>query len=138
MLLLQHAFQTGTAEQDAPRLTEFWISRHPEDINVMNYFAWSAAEKGILLDQAEELATRAVSIAQTPAERATIMDTRAEVLYKKNRVQDALQQEREAIALLDAQKDTKLYGELSTQLTKFEESAKTPQAPADLKTEKAQ
>jgi thioredoxin-related protein len=120
LMLLQHAFQTDHAEQDAGRLTEFWISRHPDDVNVMNYFAWGAAEKGILLDQAEEMATRAVAAAQAPTERASIMDTRAEVLFKRNRVQEAVEQEREAMQMLDPVKDKKLYTSLSAQKAKFE------------------
>lgn len=120
LLLLQHAFQTDHAQQDAGRLVDFWIARHPDDVNVMNYFAWGAAEKGVLLDQAEEMATRAIAAAQAPSERASIMDTRAEVLYKRNRLQEAVEQEREAMQMLDPVKDKKLYTNLTAQKAKFE------------------
>lgn len=126
MYLLQHAFQSEHPEQDAARLVEFWVSRHPDDINVMNYFAWSAAEKGVLLDQAEELATRAVGIADTPTEKATIMDTRAEVLFKLNKAQEALNQEEAALALLNPSKDAKLFKDLSAQKVKFQAGLTAP------------
>jgi thioredoxin-related protein len=127
MVLLQHTFETEHPESDVERLLTFWLARHPDDVNVMNYFAWGAAQKGILLDRAEEMASRAVSLAQTTSERASIMDTRAEVLFKRQRVQDAVNQEVEAIKLLDPKKDKKLFTDLSAQKAKFE-SAMAPQS----------
>ena len=122
MMMLQHDFKINRTD-DAAHLIDRWAMLHPQDGNVFNYFAWTAAEQGVMLDKAEQYAGRAVSTLQEPTDRAQAMDTKAEVLFKTGRAREASQTEQEAISMLDPSKDGKLYKELSAQKAKFDAGA---------------
>ncbi|HWF43383.1 MAG TPA: thioredoxin fold domain-containing protein [Candidatus Kapabacteria bacterium] len=127
MMMLQHDFEANRP-QEAGHLIDHWAMLHPQDGNTFNYFAWTAAEKGVLLDQAEQYASRAIATMQAPTDRAGAMDTRAEVLFKTGRATEASQVEQEAISMLDASKDAKLYKQLTAQKAKFDAGTSGGQA----------
>ena len=133
MLLIQHYFETN-ASPGASRLMDRWAMLHPQDGNTFNHFAWIAAQKGILLDRAEEYANRAIATMEEPTEKAGAMDTRAEVLYKTNRAKEASQTEAKAMALIDPSKNAKLYKELTTQKAKYDAAASLPVSEVDVNT----
>jgi thioredoxin-related protein len=136
MLLMQHYFETN-ASPEASRLMDRWAMLHPQDGNTFNYFAWQAAQKGVLLDRAEEYANRAIATMQEPTEKAGAMDTRAEVLYKTNRAKEAAQVEEKAMALVDPSKNAKLYKGLAAQKAKFDSAASLPVQSAEIQTPSA-
>ena len=119
MLLLQHDFDSNTPDE-AAHLMDRWAMQHPQDGNTFNYFAWTAAQKGVLLDRAEEYANRALATMQEPTERAGALDTKAEVLYKTGHASEASQTEQKALSLLDPAKNSKLYKGLTAQKAKFD------------------
>ncbi len=121
MLLIKHDFQTQHPE-DAARRIDRWALKHPNDGPSFNFFAWAAAENGAVLDKADEYGQRAISLAPSPVEKASAMDTRAEVLYKMGKSSEASQLEASAIAMLDPVKDKKLYTELTEQKSKFDKA----------------
>jgi hypothetical protein len=100
-----------------------WAMSHPKDAMTFNYFAWTAAEKGVDLAQADAYAKRAVILADNPQDKASVMDTRAEVLYKMGKNSEASEVESSALALLDPAKDKKLYAELTKQKAKFDKTS---------------
>jgi thioredoxin-related protein len=118
-MLLRHDLDQKNNDAAARRMDQ-WAMKHPNDGSTFNYFAWTAAMHGVLLDQAESYAKRGVILAQTPVEKASVMDTRAEVLFKMGKLSDASEVEASALALLDPNKDKKLYNELATQKAKFD------------------
>ncbi len=120
-LLLHNDFQMNKTD-DAGRRMDQWAMKHAKDGSTFNYFAWTAAEKGVLLDKAEQYAKRAVILAETAQEKASVMDTRAEVLYKMGKTSEASEVETSALALLDPAKDKKLCAELTKQKAKFDKA----------------
>jgi thioredoxin-related protein/Tfp pilus assembly protein PilF len=129
--LLGHDFKSNHPE-DAARRMDQWAMSHPKDAATFNYFAWTAAEKGIDLDKADEYAKRAVILADNPQDKASVMDTRAEVLYKMGKNSEASAVESTALSLLDPAKDKKLYAELTKQKEKFDKtSADASPAPSN-------
>ena len=116
---LEIEMHEGSESLALARMDE-WIKVHAEDGDAMNTFAWMAAQRTILLDDAEQYAKRAVLLAQDKTDKASVLDTRAEILYKKGKYQEAIELEREAISLLDPEKDKRLHRELELQLSKFE------------------
>ncbi len=119
--LLGHDFKSDHPE-DAGRRMDQWAMSHPKDGATFNYFAWTAAEKGVLLDKADEYAKRAVILAGDAQDKASVMDTRAEVLYKMGKNAEASEVETSALALLDPAKDKKLYADLTKQKAKFDKT----------------
>jgi thioredoxin 1 len=124
MLLIRHDFDTKHPEEAARRI-DLWAMTHPKDGASFNFFAWTAAQHSTALDRGLEYSKRAETLATTPQEKASAMDTRAEILFKQGKSADASQVEQSAIALLDPAKDKKLYTELTGQKAKFDK------APAD-------
>ncbi|MHB8392539.1 MAG: thioredoxin fold domain-containing protein, partial [Acidobacteriaceae bacterium] len=126
MLLIRKDFLDKNPTLATRRIDE-WAMKHPNDGAMFNFFAWSAAQAGAALDRADEYAKRAIQLAPSPIEKAGAIDTRAEVLYKQGKSQDASQLESSAIALLDPVEDKKLYDELEAQKAKFDKAiADTP------------
>jgi thioredoxin-related protein len=119
MILLRHDFQSKHPEEAGRRMDQ-WAMKHPRDAQTFNYFAWTAAEKGVLLDQAEDYAKRAVILSTSAQDKASVMDTRAEVLFKMGKASEASEVESSALALLDPAKDKKLYADLTKQKAKFD------------------
>ncbi len=129
--LLEHDFKTNHPD-DAARRMDQWAMSHPKDAMTFNRFAWAAAEKGVDLEQADEYAKRAVILADNPQDKASVMDTRAEVLFKMGKNSEASEVESTALALLDPAKDKKLYAELTKQKAKFDKtSADATPAPSN-------
>ncbi len=119
--LINYDFRTDHPN-DAARRMDLWSMSHPKDAQTFNSFAWMAAEKGVDLDKAEQYAKRAVIIADNPQDKASFMDTRAEVLYKMGKNSEASEVESSALGLLDAAKDKKLYADLTKQKEKFDKA----------------
>jgi hypothetical protein len=70
-----------------------------------------------------EYAKRSIAIAPSNSEKAGYMDTKAEILFKNGLNTEASKVESDAIALLDPDKDKKLYVELTDQKVKFDNAA---------------
>ncbi|MDP4199243.1 MAG: thioredoxin family protein [Bacteroidota bacterium] len=104
----------------AERMIDMWAVRRPDDAQAFNYFAWAAAERGASLDKAESYAKRAVSLAKDNTERASYMDTQAEVLYQQGHKAEASALEDKALALTDPVKDGRLQKQLRMQKDKFD------------------
>ena len=124
MLLMTHDFKMGTYEAAFQRVNK-WLEKHPTDAAAMNAFAWSAAEGNQMLGQAEDLATRAVFATEDLRERAEILDTKAEVVFKSGRPADAVIYEQQALMLLKPDQDAKLIKNLQAQKEKFEKASGT-------------
>ncbi len=123
----------------AARRIDMWAVRRPDDAATFNYFAWAAAEAGVFLDKAQFYSKRAVGLAKDNTERATYMDTQAEVEYKLGHKAEALAIENKALTLIDPVKDRKLHKQLGMQKAKFDgtmidlsedDSQARPAAPA--------
>lgn len=71
------------------------ISQEP-DPQVLNYYAWTLAERDMQLDRAEEMARLALQL--TPDDH-NIIDTLAEVLFRLGRVDEAIEWETKALEL---------------------------------------
>ncbi len=121
MMLLRHEFDEKLPNDAAKRIDQ-WAMSHPRDGVTFNFFAWTAAQHGVLLDQAEAYAKRAVILASSPQEKAGAMDTQAEILFKTGKTSDAANIETSALAFLDPAKDKKLYTELMSQKAKFDKA----------------
>ncbi len=124
MILMTHDFHMGAYEAAFQRLNK-WLEKHPTDASAMNAFAWSAAEGNQMLGQAEDMATRAVFATEDLRERAEILDTKAEVVFKSGRPADAVVYEQQALMLLKPDQDAKLIKNLQEQKEKFEKAAGT-------------
>lgn len=73
------------------------LKYQPDNVLMMNNFAYFLAVEGISLPQAEELALRAVEA--TSRSNATYLDTYAWVLYRRGRLEEARKIMRQAIVL---------------------------------------
>ncbi len=122
MILVRHDFEQKQPESAARRMDR-WAMAHPDDGQMFNFFAWTAAENSAVLDKAAEYAKRALAIAPTPQEKASVMDTQAEVLFKSGKTAEASKTESDALAMLDPGRDKKLYNELAGQKAKFDKAA---------------
>ncbi|MFI5201314.1 MAG: thioredoxin fold domain-containing protein [Candidatus Kapaibacterium sp.] len=122
MLLIRHDFDAKEPENAARRIDR-WAMTHPKDGPSFNFFAWTAAQHGAMLDRAMEYSKRAESLASTPEEKASSIDTRAEILFKEGKAAEASQTEASAIAMIDPIKDKKLLDELNGQKALFDKGA---------------
>ena len=77
-------------------IMERTLSSEMPDPQVLNYYAWTLAERDLRLDRAEELARQALDLA--PGDH-NIMDTLAEVLFRLGNPAEALEWERRALEL---------------------------------------
>jgi thioredoxin-related protein len=118
-MLIKHDLDVKNGPE-ASRLMDRWAMRHPDDARVFNFFAWNAAGSELALDRAEYYAKRALDLAKTPQDKASVMDTRAEVFFRSNRLSEAVTTEQNALALLDEKQDAKLYAALTKQKAKFQ------------------
>ncbi len=104
---------------------EAMVAGQQEDPRILNQFAWQCAEKGIALDQALAYAERAIAKATEPAYQAAYFDTKASLLYKLKRVDDAISTERHALDLLPKEPGMdKMRFNMEKQLKRFTESGK--------------
>ncbi len=122
MLLIQRDFKAKNPDLASRRIDE-WAVKHPNDGAMFNFFAWTAAQHDEALDHAEEYVKRAIQLAPTPEEKASAVDTHAEILFAQGRAADASKMEAGAIAMIDPVKDTKLMNELNGQKAKFDQAA---------------
>lgn len=116
---LETELHEGTEALALARMEE-WARTHADDGDAMNAFAWMAAQRMLLLDEAEQFAVKAIALAQDKTDKASVLDTRAEILFRKGKYNEAIESEKEALSLLDPEKDKRLKRELELQLTKFE------------------
>lgn len=94
------------------------VSQNPEDVGTLNRFAWNAAKAGVALEEATDMALKAVALSD---EEAGVMDTLAEVYYARGMYPEAISWIRKAIA---KEPDDKY---LQDQLAKFEKAAQEGQ-----------
>ena len=115
--------QEGLVADEAIKEFCEWAMKHPQDAETFNAFAWQAAVHGTALESAETYASRAEGLARDMSLRASILDTRAEVVYKLQRPFESVDLEKQAMGFIDSVKDKKLFKELQAQLAKFEAAA---------------
>ncbi len=92
-MLIATASREGRTER-VKRLLERAIQDYPEDPELLNSYAWMAAELGWNLDQALAAARKAVRLS---GEEANVLDTLAEVQFRLGRREEALSTIRRAI-----------------------------------------
>jgi thioredoxin-related protein len=129
LFLLKHDFDDSSYQQAARRLDK-WALTHPKDMNAFNYFAWTASQKNVVLDRAEEYAKRAVALADDPTKKAIAMDTQAEVLFHQGKLAEAAALSTQAIAMVDQSKNAKLYAQMQQQKSKFDAAIGNITSPA--------
>jgi len=131
MLLIRNDFNSQQPENAARRIDR-WAMSHPEDGASFNFFAWAAAQHSAVLDRAMEYSKRAEALASSPEEKASAIDTRADILFKQGKASEASQTEASAIAMIDPIKDKKLLDELNKQKAIFDKGlpAATPEPSA--------
>jgi thioredoxin-related protein len=120
LALVSHYLETPAKAPDAARLMDRWAMSHPDDAQAFNAFAWYAAQKGLLLDKAQDFSKRALALAKDNSERAGFMDTQAELAFRNGHTAEAIEIETKAIAMLDANKDQRTLSELTKQKAKYE------------------
>ncbi len=122
-MLLMNDFNGLTPERAGARM-DAWADKHGMDADAFNMFAWEAQKKGILLAQAEAYATRAVLAYPDVNERANALDTKAVVVAKEGRPQDAVIFETQAISLLPSgDKRTQEFTDRKAEFEKQSQSA---------------
>jgi tetratricopeptide (TPR) repeat protein len=94
------------------------VAQKPGDVGALNRFAWNAAKAGVALEEATDMALKAVALSD---EEAGVMDTLAEVYYARGMYPEAISWIRKAIA---KEPDDKY---LQDQLAKFEKAAQEGQ-----------
>ena len=70
-----------------------------ENANQLNAFAWWCFENQVNLEEAEQLARKAVALATSAKDRANILDTLAEILSLRGKHQEAINTEKKALEL---------------------------------------
>ena len=118
--LIMNDFNSMSPERAGPRMDD-WAAQHGMEPDLFNMFAWEAAKRGILLDRAEDYATRAVMLYPDVHSRADALDTKAVVVAKEGRPNDAVIYETEAISLLP--NDDKRMKEFTDRKAEFEKQA---------------
>jgi len=89
----QMTFYYANSEQRAKEIATYkeMLAKFPNDPNALNSYAWRMAEIEVNLEHALEIAKQAVVLTQDePGRQANIIDTEAEVLWKLNRFDDAI------------------------------------------------
>jgi thioredoxin-like negative regulator of GroEL len=95
------------------RLLDRMVEQYPDNPELLNSYAWTCAEKGWDLEKAEGVAARAVELSQGDP---GILDTLAEVQYKRGKVEEATATLR--LALAKRPGDAYLEGQLKRFQTK--------------------
>jgi hypothetical protein len=112
-----------TAPDAAVARAEAWAEGNPDDYDYFNMFAWESAQRDLHLGKAEDFANRALfARGTTVQERANALDTKAEIMLRSKRPDMAVTFSREAVNMLDKDKDKKLRKELETNLAKYEKA----------------
>lgn len=116
-------YELDKSPDSAVTRAEAWAQRNPDDYDFFNMFAWESAQRDVHLGKAEEFANRAIFARGTTAtERANALDTKAEVMFRSKRPDFAVTFSKQAIEMLDANKDKKLLKELQVNLAKYEKA----------------
>jgi tetratricopeptide (TPR) repeat protein len=93
---------------DARKFIGQYTAQWPDDAMALNNFAWGCAEADLNLDQAAQLAAKAVSLATADGDKAMFLDTQATVAFKRGESDKAIALEQQALALLkDAPEKTR-------------------------------
>jgi len=119
----------GQAPERAGKRMDDWAATHGMDADAFNTFAWEAAKKGILLESAEAYATRAVLAYPDVMDRANALDTKAVVVAKEGRPQDAVIYETQALSLLP--KGDKRSQEFTDRKAEFEKTVQSAGNPTE-------
>lgn len=105
-------------EKDEPKAVELRKAMLPEnwqqDPRRLNQFAWWCFENDVNLEEAEALVLKAVDMADNDADRASYLDTAADICAKRGNCEEAIARIKQAIEL---DPDREYYKE---QLAKFE------------------
>lgn len=88
-----------------------------DDPSALNSFAWWCFENDLNLDEAQQLALRGVELAADDGERANILDTAAEIAFKRGDVDRAIELQTRAVSLAPDREG------LKKTLERFEEHA---------------
>ncbi len=94
------------------------MRRNPDDVGAMNGFAWNAAQAGLALEEATDIAHKAVRLSD---EDPGIMDTLAEVYFARGQYEEAVSWIKRAIA---KEPDDQYFQD---QLARFERAAQEGQ-----------
>jgi len=121
MILMMHDFSSPEPTRALQRMDE-WAQKHGMDADAFNAFAWEAAQHNIALPNAEEYATRAMLTYTEVDDRANALDTKAVIVGKEGRPQDALIYEKEAIAILPAGTSAKRMKEFTDRVAEFQKA----------------
>jgi tetratricopeptide (TPR) repeat protein len=70
-----------------------------DDPAQLNRYAWWCFENGVNLAEAQHLALRGVELAGSDGDKANILDTAAEIAFKRGRVEEAIELQTRAVAL---------------------------------------
>jgi len=118
MTLVNGAISTGDA-QGAKTYFAQYDARWPDDVAMMNGYAWNCADKKINLEHAAEVSKRAVALAATDNEKAMYIDTQATVEFQRGNTDQAIALEQSALALLKnaTPKERKEYEETLARFT---------------------
>lgn len=111
----KHGTRARRALREFLANSERLARRHPEDANLLNGLAWVLAESGLGLDAAFKYARQAVRL---EPDSADILDTLAEVHFRRREYMKALVIERPLVRKFPERAD------LKKQLEKFEKAAK--------------
>lgn len=116
-----YRFYRANGKQDEEmKILDAMVEKFPDDPGVLNSFAWRMTEVELNLEEALEYAQKAVALtAGDPQGQSNIIDTEAEILWKLNRIDDAIAAIKKAIEL-DPEN-----GYFETQLAKFSSSEPT-------------
>ncbi len=79
--LASSLYQTGDIE-GAEGIYRQLLEQHPDDIRILNDYAWLLQERGERYADALGLANRGVRLATEDAERVYLLDTRGVILFK--------------------------------------------------------
>lgn len=108
--LLVEKNEAKAVELRKAMLPENWL----QDPKRLNQFAWWCFENGVNLEEAEALVLKAVELADNDADRASYLDTAADICLKRGNCEEAIARIKQAIEL---DPDREYFKE---QLAKFE------------------
>ena len=121
IVVVKHELKTSP--DDAVARSEKWAIKNPDDFDFFNMIAWELALANTHLGKAEDFANMAVDArGASPQDRANALDTKAEIMHRGGRPDYAVVFSKQAIGMLDANKDKKQLKELQTNLAKYEQA----------------
>jgi thioredoxin-related protein len=113
-------------QKDAENAKKYFLAydvKWPDDVSMMNNYAWTCGEQEINLDHAAEVAKRAVTLSTKGSDRAMVLDTYATVQFHRGHIDEAINLEQKALSLLTDLPPTKKK-EYEASLDKFVKAKK--------------